>query len=177
MSADCQWLEDNGFGVRGSLSVYTAGLNVVVVNDPKQPFACSQLGGTPLFGAEEESWPEIDVLEAYLGEDEVTALMTAGWADEYFRFARQGNPLYRDDVAAVLGGWHVSWPDGPPQLPRLAGLTARICRAGGPGAMSTGETFRCEPYRLLLWTLRDSEPWFEVWGDGIGELHAVARIT
>src|SRR5947208_1851027 len=71
----------------------------------------------------------------------------------------------------------VSWPDGPPRLPRLASLRERIDHAGGPGMMPSGETYRGEPYRLLLWTLRDAEPWFEVWGDGASELHAVGRVT
>jgi hypothetical protein len=43
--------------------------------------------------------------------------------------------------------------------------------------MPSGEAYRCEPYRLVLWTIRDAEPWFEVWGDGGGELHAVGRVT
>ncbi len=177
VSVDCQWLADNGFGARGCLSVYAAGLDVAVVNDPDRVFAGGQTGGAPLYGQEEESWPEIEVLEAYLSEDEINAMMSAAWADEYFRLARQACPLYRDDLAAVLGGWHVSWPDGPPNLPRLAQLSERIERAGGPGAMPHGETFRREPYQLLLWTLRDAEPWYEVWGAGADELHAVGRVT
>jgi hypothetical protein len=177
LSVDCQWLADNGFGVRGSLSVYADGLDVAMVNDPDQTFACGQLGGIPLFGQEEESWPEEEALVAYLPPNEIAAVTSAEWAADYFRFAQQVNPLFREGLAAVLGGWHVNWPDGPPRLPRLADLQARIDRAGGPGVMPYGETYRCEPYRLLLWTLRDAEPWFEVWGDGAGELHAVGRVT
>jgi hypothetical protein len=178
VSVDCQWLEANGFGVSGCLSVYTGGLDVVVVNDPELAFQTAPHGyGVALFGREEVSWPEIEVLEAYLSKDEVASVMSAGWADAYFAHAQQCCPLYRDDVAAVLGGWHVGWPDGPPRLPRLAAQQQRIDRAGGPGAVRAADACRCEPYRLLVWTLRDAEPWYEVWGDGEGELHAVGRIT
>lgn len=178
ISIDCQWLEVNGFGVSGCLSVYADGLDVVMVNDPDMIFRTASHGfGVALFGLEEVSWPEAEVLEAYFSENEVDALMAADWANEYFPHARQCCPLYRDDLAAVIGGWHVSWPDGPPRLPQLAALQQQIDRAGGPGVMPMGETYRCEPYRLLLWTLRDSEPWYEVWGDGEGELHAIARVT
>src|SRR5688500_18606099 len=43
VSVDCQWLADNGFGVRGCLSVYTDSLDAVVVNDPDRVFAAGQV--------------------------------------------------------------------------------------------------------------------------------------
>lgn len=178
IGVDCPWLAANGFGVRGCLSVYAAALEVAAVNDPHRTFADAPTDGAPLFGREEASWPEEEALAAYLTADELRAFAASG-LDEYLGFARQANPLYDGGggVAAVLGGWHTNWPDGPPQLPRLEELNERIDRAGGPGLMPAGSTYRCEPYRLLLWTLRDAEPWFEVWGDGAAELHAIGRVT
>lgn len=175
VSVDCRWLEANGFGVRGCLSVYAAALEVAAANDPHLTFVDPQ-AGVPLFGREEVSWPEEEALAAYLTADELRAFSAAGLG-EYLTFAQQTNPACDGGVAGVLGGWHMSWPDGPPQLPRLAGLNERIDRAGGPGLMPPGAAYRCDPYRLVLWTLRDAEPWFEVWGDGAGELHAVGRVT
>jgi hypothetical protein len=177
LSVDCRWLEENEFGVRGCLSVYRAGGDFVVLNDPDLAFEDSPANGLALFGREELSWPEEEALSAYLPAAEVRALFASDLGVEYLRWAQQTNPLYNGGAAAVLGGWHMSWPDGPPELPRLRELNERIHAAGGPGVMPCGEAYRCEPYRLLLWTLRDAEPWVEVWGGGEGELHAVARIT
>jgi hypothetical protein len=177
ISVDCRWLEENGFGVRGCLSVYRVNGGFVAVNDPDLAFNESPANGLAVFGLEEVSWPPEGALEAYSigvgpgGFPDLEALSA------YLRSEQADCPLFRDGVTAVLGGWHMSWPDGPPRLPRLAELNARIDRAHGPGCLPLGETYRCEPYRLLLWTLRDSEPWVEVWGDYSGELHAVGRIT
>lgn len=174
----CDWLEENGFGVRGCLSVYRDGFDTVVVHDPELSFRTAPTGnGVALFGREDVSWPGDEALAAYLTDQELRSLDVPGTLDEYWGSAEASNPLFWDDgTVAVFGGWHASWPDGPPRLPRLAELNDRIRRAGGPGVMPAGTTYRCEPYRLLLWTLCDSEPWYEVWGDG-DELHAVARIT
>jgi hypothetical protein len=177
ISVDCGWLERNGFGVKGCLSVYEVGsLDIGVLNDPGWAFPERVADGIPLFGREEESLPDSQVFEAYLTEAENGAVEGEVGAD-YFTCAQANCPLYDGAIAAVLGGWHVGWPDGPPNLPRLRVQTERIDAVGGPGVMPEGETYRCEPYRLVLWTFRDAEPWVEVWGDGAGELHAVARIT
>jgi hypothetical protein len=176
-------LERNGFGLRGCLSVYrVAALGFLAVNDPEGRFPQAIRSGVALFGQEELSFPAEEVLTAYLSPEEQTAiglwdLRNNPALDAYLTTAQTEVPLFREDLAAVLGGWHTSWPDGPPNLPRLRELNERIRRAGGPGVMPAGTTFRCEPYRLLLWTLRDAEPWVEVWGDDAGELHGVARIT
>jgi hypothetical protein len=177
ISVDCRWLERNGFGVRGWFSVYAAPWDLVVVNDPTRTVPDGVVDGLPLFGQEEVSLPEDDVLSSHLSADEIRALEEADYAKEYFKLAGRGCPLVRRDLVAVLGGWHMSWADGPPDLPRLRALNERINRAGGADRRPQGEAFRCEPYRLLVWTLRDAEPWIEVWGDGAGELHAVRRIS
>jgi hypothetical protein len=177
ISVDCWWLEENGFGIRGCLSVYRVNGSFVVVNDPDLSFDDSPANGLAVFGREEVSWPSEGALEAFS-----VGVRESGFSDlealqVYLRNEQADCPLFRDGVTAVLGGWHFSWPDGPPNLPRLAELNERIDRAHGPGCLPIGETYLCDPYRLLLWTLRDAEPWVEVWGDGASELHAVGRIT
>jgi hypothetical protein len=177
ISVDCRWLGRNGFNVRGWLSVYAIPGGFTVANDPAAVLSVLPQDGVSLFGREEASLPSDEVLEAYLLPEEIRTLKAWEGAAEYFKQAALDCPLFRTDLVAVLGGWHVGWPDGPPELPRLRELNQRINRAGGPGCLSAAEKFRCEPYQLVLWTLRDSEPWVEVWSDGEGELHAVRRIT
>jgi hypothetical protein len=60
------------------------------------------------------------------------------------------SPFYSGSAHAVLGGWHVPWPDG--DWDELAERP------------------------LLVWTLEDSEPWVEVWADGKG-FEVKQRIT
>jgi hypothetical protein len=177
ISVDCWWLEENGFGVRGCLSVYRVNGGFVAVNDPDLAFGDSPANGLTVFGREEASWPPEGALEAYSVGVGPSGFPDLEMLNVYLQREQADCPLFRGGAAAVLGGWHFSWPDGPPRLPRLAELNARIDRAHGPGCLPLGETYRCEPYRLLLWTLRDAEPWVEVWGAGEGELHAVGRIT
>jgi hypothetical protein len=182
ISVDCSWLERNGFGIRGWMSVYAAPFsNFRAVNDP-EPEVVNLGDGLPLVGQEELCFPHEYVLDAYLTDEEKAALGYSlakgyeGLGPDYWKLVQTGWPHSHNDVA-VLGGWHICWPDGPPRLPRLRELHERIHRAHGPGYLSAAEIFRCEPYRLVLWTLRDSEPWVEVWGDDTGKLYGVSRIS
>src|SRR6266545_726773 len=65
ISVDCWWLEENGFGVRGCLSVYRVNGGFVAVNDPNLAFDDSPANGLAVFGREEVSWPPEGALEAY----------------------------------------------------------------------------------------------------------------
>ncbi len=69
---------------------------------------------------------------------------------DYVRTWQAVCPLYTGEAAAVLGGWHFPWPD------------------------DDWEELRERP--LLVWTLEESEPWVEVWGDGPG-FQIIPRIT
>ncbi|MFO0822202.1 MAG: hypothetical protein U0792_03625 [Gemmataceae bacterium] len=184
LSVDCEWLGRNGYGLSGCLSVYElAHPNhcYVAVTDARRVDWARVESGTPLFGQEEQELPTEHVLDAYLTNEEKESI---GWCgrniapslEEYFHTAFMAGPL-NQNWAAVLGGWHIHWPDGPPDLPKLRELNERIQKAHGPGCFPEREMFRCEPYRLVLWTLRDCEPWLEVWGDDSGELHVVPRIS
>lgn len=55
------------------------------------------------------------------------------------------------DVFAVLGGWHMTWPDD-----------------------DFNELLEDQ---LLAWTLQDSEPWVELWHTKSGQFRVIQRIT
>lgn len=62
------------------------------------------------------------------------------------------HPIYKEsDVYAILGGWHFLWPDG--DWPNLF------------------------DDKLMIFTLRNSEPWMEAWLMKTGEYKVFQRIT
>ncbi len=70
--------------------------------------------------------------------------------DKYLPVWQSNCPLYTNEAAAVLGGWHFPWPDGD------------------------WEELQNKP--LLVWTIDDSEPWVEVWKEPNG-FRVIQRIT
>ena len=61
-------------------------------------------------------------------------------------------PLYQNRLAyAILGGWHMPWSDK--------------------------DWFELLESRLLVWTLKDAEPWLEVWMKSSGEAVVIPRVT
>jgi len=60
-------------------------------------------------------------------------------------------PLFHKSAVAALGGWPNLWPSGDPRSLRNA--------------------------RLLCWTLRDAEPWLEVWQTKRDRFKVMSRIT
>ena len=61
-------------------------------------------------------------------------------AHEYQALWQQNCPLYRNDVAAAVGGWNMPWPDGD-----FENLISS---------------------ELLIWTFEEAEPWIEVFRSG-----------
>lgn len=61
-------------------------------------------------------------------------------AHEYQALWQQNCPLYRNDVAAAVGGWNMPWPDGDFE-----------------NIISS---------ELLIWTFEEAEPWIEVFRSG-----------
>jgi hypothetical protein len=59
-------------------------------------------------------------------------------------------PFYSGGAHAVLGGWHLPWPDG--------------------------DWLELVPSQLLVWTFEGGEPWFEAWASGEA-LRVLRRIT
>lgn len=151
ITVDCSWLERLGFQIRGTLSLYedvrTEGGNVgSIFHEPNLAFGKQKVDGIPLYAVAASSFPPIQALCLHGGADVAEWLKGQGLEridydavqnSAYTKHWRESCPLFRNDCAAVLGGWHVQWPDDdfymPPEM------------------------------RLLFWTLKDSEPWAEVW--------------
>ncbi len=75
-------------------------------------------------------------------------------AEPYDEEFRKRCPLYdfkRLRTAAMLGGWHMEWPEGG-----WDELTKK---------------------RRVLWTFWNSEPWVEVWRGRTGKVQVFQRIT
>lgn len=70
--------------------------------------------------------------------------------DKYLGLWQSSCPLYTNEAAAVVGGWHFPWPDGD------------------------WEDLREIPF--VLWTIEDSEPWVEVWKEPDG-FKVIQRTT
>lgn len=76
----------------------------------------------------------------------------AALVSQYERIWTSEFPLFSDsDVYAVLGGWH--WPCADDDWHQLLN------------------------HQLLVFTIRDSEPWVEAWRTTSGELKVIQRIT
>ena len=110
---------------------------------------------TPLSGREALSLPPLEALCLYGGPPVEEWLASAGLertdyeaaaaldvAREYQAHFHDHCPLYSvsGEVAAVLGGWHLMWPDDDFYIPA--------------------------EMRLVVWTLWEAEPWIEVFARG-----------
>ena len=129
----------------------------VLVPDAKGGGACVPLGdpallscGVPLYAREHVSLPPVDALFLFGSERIADYLARHDWTREdgfndnfpdpaahtYERQWQATCPLYMSEVVAMLGGWNFPWPDG--------------------------DFAECAGDVLVLWTLRGSEPWLEV---------------
>jgi hypothetical protein len=121
--------------------------------------------GVKLYAAPARSLPPVDALFA-LGSDRVQRwLRSLDWppgepynsnfpdrdaVEVYERGYMEQLPFYSGGAHAVLGGWHLPWPDG--------------------------DWLELVPSRLLVWTFEGGEPWFEAWASGEA-LRVLRRIT
>ena len=119
---------------------------------------------TPLFGEEVLSLPPVDAvfasrssaIEEYLHRHEWGRAdsFNDNFPDEvpkqYEKLWQQNCPMYLDDVVAVCGGWHFPWPDG--------------------------DFHQFLASELVVWTIRDAEPWVEVFRKD-GEFVVKQRVT
>ena len=106
--------------------------------------------GVPLHAREHVSLPPVDALFRFGSARIADYLARHDWVREeafndnfpdpaahaYERQWQATCPLYMDEAVAVLGGWNFPWPDG--------------------------DFAECARDELVLWTLRGSEPWLEV---------------
>jgi hypothetical protein len=118
--------------------------------DSRKKFDSFRCDGAPLYATEAMSFPPLaavclyggEKIEQWLGEMgrqrfEYQLLLSEPMCEEYqAEFARR-SVLKRDDVDIVVGGWHELWPED--------------------------EYYTPAELRLLYMTLRDAEPWIEVW--------------
>jgi hypothetical protein len=153
---DCGWLSRQGLRVQGSVGVYDVDSRwgwAKPIHLDRQNASLAELrfeGGSPLYGREVPSFPPIEALCLYggpavaewlasegLDRTDYDIAATSDVGEAYQEEYRARCPLYLDNQpAAVLGGWHASWPDDEFYLPR--------------------------EMRLAVWTFRESEPWVEV---------------
>jgi hypothetical protein len=70
--------------------------------------------------------------------------------DVYERKYQSQLPLFDDSAHAVLGGWHMPWPEG--------------------------DWVELLDKELIAWTFAESEPWVEVWRED-GSFRVIQRIT
>jgi hypothetical protein len=127
------------------------------------PFSEIQCSGVPLFPRIERSFPPFQAVCLYGGEEVAAWLNSLGkkpW--EYTHVAneirsgydaeyRSRSPLYTKGADVMLGGWHTIWPWDSFYMPA--------------------------EMRLIAWTFRDAEPWYEVWLDQMGNLAVKTRTT
>ena len=158
ISIDVSWLAARGYALRGVLRVSDVALRwnwrtpVHVEQDPAAALA-PVAGAVPLTGREAASLPPFEALCLYGGAPVESWLLSAGLertdydraamlpeAGAYQEHYQRHSPLHSSGIVAVLGGWHAMWPDDDYYLPR--------------------------EMRLVLWTLRDAEPWIEVFQRG-----------
>jgi hypothetical protein len=142
---------------------------VTVSQEDVLPALLREGSGTPLVARPDTSLPPLDAIFR-LGSQRVGLwLRDLEWIENgvpypyndnfpdrepaaaYERYWQQRAPLYTGGVHAVVGGWHMPWPDGD-WAERLED-------------------------RLLLWTLGDAEPWMEIWRTTDGLLQVRERIT
>lgn len=170
ITLDTKWLAAQGIKIDGALSVFEVDcswnrpLPIQLNNHPGVSLSTLSItDGIPLYGHETMSLPPLQALCLYGGpsiESWLRSHALERWqyyaiegdklAREYQAEYQRRSPLYLSSASAVMGGWHAIWPDDDFYLPR--------------------------EMQLLVWTLRDAEPWIEVFKCGINFV-ARHRIT
>ena len=155
VTVDARLLERVGLFVRsptvGFAEVELAnGDTVYRVLEPDLALSDLTCDGLPLHAVESRSFPPFEAVCLYAGggvgawlkglglqRHDYEAAAQEPEAVAYFDAYAERAPLYRGDADVVVGGWHQAWPDDDFFLPL--------------------------EMRLALLTLRDAEPWYELW--------------
>lgn len=160
----------------GVLSIYTDEENCetgIVVMDAVAELSVADTDGLPLYAQPASSLPPIDAvfkfgspaIKEWLAEndwlpgedeDESEFAYNSNFPDKHivniYEAAWQNQmPLYDGGAHAVLGGWHMPWPDG--------------------------DWYDLLEQTLVVWTFEDSEPWVEVWRDTKNNYTVLQRVT
>ena len=159
ITVSCDWLRRNDFPLSGLLGVYenpdyrSFRERFIAVQADEPGVALHGNGGIELVGTEDVALPPVEALEVY-GNEEMRNLLHSPDQTALLDAYEERCPLHyadREGIYAMLGGWHVLWPEN--------------------------DAYDDEPGRLVLWTFKDSEPWLEVWQRPSGQLEVVPRIT
>jgi hypothetical protein len=166
LTVDAQIIPDLPPSIDGFISIFTGeegGLGGRVEITQSFP----ERAGVPLYAHAASVLPPIDAVFARGSEAVQAWLRSHGWdpgdsyndnfgdrtiAEPYQRIWFREFPIYlKSDIYAVLGGWHFSWPEG--------------------------DWHDLIDERLMIFTIRASEPWIEVWQTRTGEFSVIQRIT
>jgi hypothetical protein len=108
--------------------------------------------GTPLYAHAASVLPPSDAVFARGSQAVAQWHPDAAVVQKYEDAWMREFPLYSsDEIYAVLGGWHMAWPEG--------------------------DWHDLIDEQLMVFTLRDSEPWVETWRLRSGEFRVIQRIT
>ena len=157
LTIDCRFLPP-GVGLKtGCLSVYTDDDKCqggVALHDPLATLVVSGKGQR-LYAHAVPSLPPLEAVFLYGSPTVREWLGQVGWQADwgmngnfpakeissvYEKAWFENMPLYGDQAVAVLGGWHVPWPDG--------------------------DWLELVDHPLVVFTLAESEPWVEVFDMG-----------
>jgi hypothetical protein len=166
ITIDCGFLPAGAALPTGVVSIYTDGSDRygAVAYDPALSFSLAR-GGRPLYAHPTSSLPPLEAVFLY-GSPAVREWLARiewqpdwGWngnfpdaevADAYIESQRVNLPLDGESVFAVLGGWHVPWPDG--------------------------DWLELVNRPLVVLTLAEAEPWVEAFNMG-GRFQVIQRVS
>jgi hypothetical protein len=167
LSIACRYIPAGTDGRAGCLSIYTNETDcvsgIVAVDDSLT--LPDSTDGLKLYAHPESSLPPLEAVFK-LGSSEVAEWLAAndwqpdwGYNDNfrdwipvetYERAYQNQLPLFNESAHAVLGGWHMAWPEG--------------------------DWDELVDKRLIAWTFAESEPWVEVW-ENESRFRVIQRIT
>lgn len=167
LSIACKYIAAANDRRAGCLSIYTdeddcdSG-RVAVDNSLTLPDSTDAL---KLYAHPDSSLPPLEAVFKFGSSDVMEWLKANNWQPDwgynnnfrdktpvqtYERAYRNQLPLFDDTAHAVLGGWHMAWPEG--------------------------DWDELVDKRLIVWTFAESEPWVEVWEDE-SRFRVIQRIT
>ncbi len=156
VTVDSALLAELGLVSTASLSLFVAkhvngNESYRIEREPLPHFEEISCTGEPLYAVRGDSFPPIEAVCLYGGARVEEWLRDLGLArhqysstyhlpivQEYMDEFTGRSPLYSGKVDVVVGGWHMMWPEDDFFLPL--------------------------EIRLVLTTIRDAEPYFEIWG-------------
>jgi hypothetical protein len=136
-----------------------------VERNPLPLFEKISCTGDPLYAVPAESFPPIEAVCLYgsarigewlrdldLARHQYDCIFRLPVVQDYMDADTRLAPFYSGKADAIVGGWHMMWPED--------------------------DFFMPLEMRLVLTTIRDAEPYYEIWAAGaVNNLSVKARIT